>query len=164
MNIRELLGTCSLPQQIGGQAPVPNILNEEACMFRNSWLLIGTSLSIFATSNIGLVVNILHKICSTLRILIHIKANPFVKYYQLHQEYAANLVASSEYYHYHWVLFDLYSTGLFEFHWHLDKNVCTTASEYSKKDMGSCKSTNKHTVTTAKQGTTKAHAYIIGYN
>ena len=35
-------------------------------------------------------------------ISIYIKANPFVKYGKLHPEYAANLVASGEYYHCHW--------------------------------------------------------------
>ena len=38
------------------------------------------------------------------RILIHIKANPFVKYGPLLPQYAAILVASSEYYHFHWIL------------------------------------------------------------
>ena len=36
--------------------------------------------NVFATSNIDLVVSVLHKIYSMQRILIHIKANPFVKY------------------------------------------------------------------------------------
>ena len=51
-----------------------------------------------------MAVNIHHKIYSMQRILIHIKANSFVKYGHLHPEYAANLVVSGEYYHCHWIL------------------------------------------------------------
>ena len=41
-------------------------------------------------------------------ILIHIKYGPSVKYDHLHPEYAANLVASSEYYHCHWILLHIH--------------------------------------------------------
>ena len=44
----------------------------------------------------------LHKIYSMQRILIHIKADLFVKCAHLHPGYAANLVARSRYYHCHW--------------------------------------------------------------
>ena len=33
------------------------------------------------------------------------KADPFVKYGDLHQEYATNLVARIEYHHFHWIQF-----------------------------------------------------------
>ena len=85
-----------------------NIRNEQAGIVRSSKSFICTSLtvdlfSIFATSNIDLVANI-YKIYSMQRILIRIKNNTFVKYDNLHPEYAAKLVASSEYYHCHWIL------------------------------------------------------------
>ena len=60
-------------------------------------------LSICATSNIDLVVNILHKIYLMQRILIYIKANPVVEFGHLQPENAANLVTSSKYYHCHWI-------------------------------------------------------------
>ena len=55
----------------------------------------------------GLGVNILHKIYPMQIIIIHVKANSFVKYGHLLPEYATNLVASCEYYHYHWILLDI---------------------------------------------------------
>ena len=69
-------------------------------MFRSTSLFIGTSFTvavftIFATSNVDSIVGISHKIYSMQRILIHIKANLFVKCAHLHPGYAANLVARS---------------------------------------------------------------------
>ena len=78
-------------------------------MFRRASLFIGTSFTvadftIFATSNLDLIVGIPHKIYSMQRILIHIKADLFVKCAHLYPGYAANLVARSRYYHCHWTL------------------------------------------------------------
>ena len=50
-----------------------------------------------------MAVSIPHKIYSMRKVLNHKKANPFVKYGHLHLEYAANLMASGEYYYCHWV-------------------------------------------------------------
>ena len=52
----------------------------------------------------GSPVSLVHKLYSMQMILIHIKANPFVKYGHLFPEYAASLVAYSEYYYCHWIL------------------------------------------------------------
>ena len=75
-------------------------------MFRNPSLFIGTSFTvavftIFATSNVHSIVGIPPKIYSMQIILIHIKADLFVKCAHLHPGYAANLVARSRYYHCH---------------------------------------------------------------
>ena len=78
-------------------------------MFRSASLFIGTSFTvvvftIFATSNVDSIVGIDNKIYSMQRILIHIKADLFVKCAHLHPGYAANLVARSRFYHCHWTL------------------------------------------------------------
>ena len=87
-------------------------------MFRSASLFIGTSFTvavftIFATSNVYSIVGIPHKIYSMQRILIHKKADLFVKCAHLHPGYAANLVARSRYYHCHWTLL---SNGLYIFY------------------------------------------------
>ena len=62
-------------------------------------------LGIFATSNLDLVVSILHKIYSLQRTLIHIvDKKPTPLYGHLHPEYVAILVVSSEHYHCHEIL------------------------------------------------------------
>ena len=78
-------------------------------MFRSASLFIGTSFrvavfTIFTTSNVYSIVGIPHKLYSMQRILIHIKADLFVKCAHLHPGYAANLVARSRYYHCHWAV------------------------------------------------------------
>ena len=52
-------------------------------------------------------------------ILIHIKANPFVKYGQLFPEYVTNLVAHSEYYYCHWILHTTEPYHILVFSWTL---------------------------------------------
>ena len=79
------------------------------CMFRSASLFIVISFTvavftIFATSNVDSIVGIPHKIYSMQRILIHIKADLFVKCAHLHPVYAGNLVARSRYYHCHWTV------------------------------------------------------------
>ena len=81
-------------------------------MFRSSSLFIGTSITvavfaIFATSNEDSNVGIPHKIYSMQRIKTQ-KADLFVKCAHLHPGYAANLVATSRYYHYWTVLVILF--------------------------------------------------------
>ena len=80
-------------------------------MFRSASLFIGTSFTvavftIFATANVDSIVGIPHKIYSTQRILIRIKANLFVKCAHLHPGYEANLVARSRYCHCHWTVLE----------------------------------------------------------
>ena len=87
--------------------PFSQTLIQQACMFRCASLSIGTFFTvavftIFATSNVDLVVGIPHKMYTMQRILIHIKADLFVNCAHLHPGYAANLVAISRYYHCHW--------------------------------------------------------------
>ena len=95
-------------------------MNKPVCC--EAQLFIGTPLtvffSIFATSNIDIVVSILHKTYLIEWVLIHIKSQSLcqIGYGHLHPEYAAYMVASSEYYHCHWILLILCITW---FYWWL---------------------------------------------
>ena len=108
VDIGELLSTCSLPLEIGCTPFSKTFsINKPVCLEAHNYLLAHfwqILCSIFATSNIGLVVSIIHKIHSLQRILILIRSHPFVKYGHLHPEYAANLMASDEYNHCHRIL------------------------------------------------------------
>ena len=113
MDIRGTTQYMQLTTRDGEHCPCSKTWNGQAFMF-GAQLFIGTSLTVYlfniiATSNIDLIVSILHKIYSMQRILIHIKNNFFVICAPLHPEYAANLVASRGYYHCHWVLLQFHT-------------------------------------------------------
>ena len=92
-------------------------------MFRSASVFIDTSFTvavftIFATSNVDSIVSIPHKIYSIQRILIHTKADLFVKCAHLHPGYAANLVARIRYYHCQWTVLVTYiHTNLVDSAW-----------------------------------------------
>ena len=98
----DLMSTCSIPLNIGGTAVSKTFwMNRPVCVKVNNYLLAHRwqwFFSIIATPNMNLIATILHKIYSMKKINPH-KKQSLVKYGQLHPEYAANLVASSKYYH-----------------------------------------------------------------
>ena len=78
---RELLNDiCYLPLEIGcSLCSILEQMNRSVCLEAHDylWHILGSYFfNIFVNSNIDSVVNILHKICSMQRILIHIKSQP----------------------------------------------------------------------------------------
>ena len=97
-------------------------------MFRSASLVIDTSFTvavftIFATSNVDLIVGIPHKIYSMQRILIHIISRSLC-WAHLHPGYAANLVARSWYYHCHWTLLEHDQANEQHWNWGVNNKPC----------------------------------------